>query len=275
MKHKILACLLGLIIVSVAKAQRHSISINSGYVWKSLGTSLPDNLYFRNVTIDSNILTFKPSRFSLGEGKQFGLNYTYSFQNHIGVSVDVEYQKGKSLISHLWSDDGFTDLKINSKKSQISVGLLLNVQYKKIGISGIFGPSFNSCKFDYSVFDITGEDTTKLNYLYTGNITIGLKNSLQFNYSLNKKMSIRIGGNFNAFNFSPAKRVLTKYEWENKDYLSSVKPNYKQTNYINYFKEENLNSNPTPQDENKPREELKQVIPFSSIGCHLGFVYKF
>jgi hypothetical protein len=274
MKHKILACLFGLIIVNVAKAQTHSISINSGYAWKSLGTSLPDDIYFWNNHIDSNLETDRPNKFSLGEGTSFECQYAYNFNKQIGLSLDVEYMHGKTLTSQLSDIDNFMDLKLNAKKIQCTPSILLKSNLHKMNIILAIGPSFSRCKFIYQVDEtgVGGKDVFK--YLYNGNLAIGLKNKLQFSYRVSKKMEVCLNVNGNFFNYSPSKKVLYYYTNKDIDKLNTIPIINKQTNYVDELVSDHLINPPLP-DPNKPREKLRQIIPFSSVGLNAGFIYRF
>jgi len=274
MKHKIFACLLGLIIFSAAKAQTHSISINSGYAWKSLGTSLPEDIYIRNKHIDSNIVTDKPDKFSLGEGTSFECQYAYNFNKQIGLSVDVEYMYGKTFTSQLSDIDNFMDLKLNAKKIQFTPSILLKSNVNKMNVMLAFGPSFSSCNFIYQIDEtgVGGKDVFK--YLYNGNLAIGLKNKFQISYPVSKKMDVCLNLNGNFLNYSPNKKVLYFYTNKDIDKLNTVPIINKQTNYVDKLVSD-LFINPPVSDPNKPREKLRQIIPFSSVGLNLGFIYRF
>ena len=103
---------------------------------------------------------------------------------------------------------------------------------------------------------------------YDGGMALGLFNSFGISYQLNKKLLISSELFMNSMSYAPSKSELIEYYVNGENKLNTKSLYERQTEYLDNFTSSLSNNS-------QPKKDLKQNIPFSSIGFNIGLVFSF
>lgn len=291
MKHNYLATLVA--IISITSFSNHTfaqggyLNFNLGYAFPLGGQTLTNETSYRafddfgNLTIDTD--TYEQISYSLGKGFNLGGALGYMFNEHIGAELGISYLIGaESLSTYSYTSidpsnsyGGASESLTSSKMLRIIPSLVISAGGEKIKPYAKFGfvigkgsvtieNSFqSSSSWDGISF---GSEISKL----SGGTALGLSSALGANIKLSDKMSFF--GEINMINmaYAPTNGEIIESTSDGVNVLPLLTTAEIETEFVDSYTINNNNNNPF-----QPSQELKQRLPFGSLGFNVGLKINF
>lgn len=269
MKHSfnlfILAILSNLVLNRVY-GQGAFITMHTGY-----GLKTSSQNYFYNYTEGENSYTEEQVNVSLGQGLDLGASIGYMFNEHIGTDLGISYLIGSKRTAHdIYMDPYFgnstTDYSMYANMLRINPSIVISGGSRKLSPYAKFGILFGSGTVKYEINAVEDNEVLSMKMKMNGGLSVGLTSGIGANLKINDKMALF--GEIQAINmsYSPTKGKLTELTEAGVDLLPELTTSEKETEFVDShtFNYEN------PPSDSKPSQELKQKLPFGSVGFNLG-----
>lgn len=249
-------------------AQGPYVSINAGYGFQ---TSTQNISYFNfyNQTSGGGSTTNEQINVSFGKGINAGAAIGYMFNKNIGTELGVSYLIGGKSTARDISSNRITDYTLSSNMFRITPSLLFASGFDMINPYVKFGMivGFGSIKYEYT--DNNDGDIEFRKRTLNGGAAIGLTSALGLKFHLNDKFSLF--GEINVVNLSyaPTKGEYTAATYNGIDELPGMTTRERNSEFLDKYTYSN------PQQDSQPRQELKEKMPFGSVGLNIGLCYNF
>jgi len=276
---KKVALLMFISLFSIAAYSQFYINVGGGYNLGIANQSLLNNYERTN-----NITKIENVKVSLGKGLNFGLNLGYMFNSNIGIDLQCSYLLGDETTSE--SKDNYTFLNINfydyekiSIKSQmfrvnpsiiIASGFDKLDPYAKFGVIFGFG-SINLNYLDEEYENNQLEDKEVVKWKMDGGMAFGISSALGLMYHISDLISVYGELDLVGMSYAPIKGVMTEYTVNGADKLPNLTTDDKEIDFVDDITYDYNN----PPSSAEPSKELKNYLPYSSIGLNIGVRFSF
>jgi opacity protein-like surface antigen len=246
------------------------VNINAGYGHNLSSQNLS---YFDlfNQTRVSGLSTYEQLNVSLGKGINAGAAIGYMFNKNLGAELGLSYlMGGKTKATHTYTG-GVTNFTLSAKMFRINPTLVIASGLEQINPYLKFGLLIGSGSVLYEYNDNDAGDVELIDRKLSGGLAFGFTAGAGVSYSLNEKMLLF--GEIAMVNMSssPKDGEIIKATFNGADELAGMTTREKKTLFVDSYTYNSVN----PPAESLPREELKQKIPFGSIGINFGFRFGF
>lgn len=245
--------------------QETYMKINAGYSVNMSSQNL-EYFDFYNYTSGSNSNTNEQVFVSLGKGLNFDGTIGYMFNENIGAELRLSYLIGGKSTAKDDYDDGTTDYTISSNMLRANPSFVLSTGLKAINPYAKFGLIIGTGSVNYEFEDNEDGDIYKANIKMDGGLAVGLNAAIGVNYTFNDNMSLFGEINMINMSYAPDKGVYTEATYNGADELPDMTTREKEIDFVDSY---TYNQNDPP-PESEPRKELKQKLPFGSLGLNLG-----
>lgn len=247
-------------------AQGAYLNVNAGY-----GLQMSSqNLYyfdFNNYTSGNNSTTHEQVNVSLGKGLNFGGAFGYMFNPNLGAEVGVSYLiGGKSNAVDMWSSGGRTEYTLSSKMLRINPSLVISSGLEKFNPYAKIGLLVGAGSIMYEMNDMDNGDVTMMKLKLNGGLALGLTSGIGAMLNISDKMSFFGELNMVNLSYAPTKGEIKEYTYNGKNELPQLTTNDREIEFVDSYTY--ISGNPTP--DSQPSKELKQKMPFGSVGINLG-----
>lgn len=252
-------------------AQYAYFHIGGGY---GLPSSPINSEGFSNLTDDGNTFTNEQIKLSLGKGINLNGAFGYMFNDNFGAELGVNY-----LMSSAWeaksteiSGTSFSDVTVNTidaSMTRINPMFVLQSEsstitpYAKLGMVIGFGSIKNTISSTQKSFGnelkIAGEVEL------SGGIGIGFNAAIGANFEIGDNMFLFGELAFVNMSYSPTNGEFTKFSVNGEDNLSDMDVSDKKVVFVDSYEQSGT------QPSTEPSKDLKQKIPFGSVGLNIGF----
>lgn len=255
---------------NVAISQTKFATLNVGY---AIGTSKQNTsfLEYENVNFGNNSATFNEAKFSLGGGLNLGGTFGFMFNKNLGFDLGLSYLLGSKSTAKRTSVGRTVDYTLSSNFLRFSPNLILATEMGKIKPYAKFGIVLGMGSVNYENNDNNNGNVDYYKIKMNGGLSIGINSSVGINYDLNDKISLFSEVNSINMAYAPKKGEIVKATNNGADYLSTLTTNEKEIEFVDSYTF--LSGNPQP--DSQPYTELKQRLPFGSIGLNFGVKFKF
>jgi len=266
-------------LFSIAAYSQFYINVGGGYNLGIANQSLLNNYERTN-----NIVKMENVKTSLGKGLNFGLNLGYMFNGNIGIDLQCSYLLGDETTGE--SEDNFTFFDINyydfekiSIKSQmfrvnpsiiIASGFDKLDPYAKFGVIFGFG-SINLNYLDEEYENNQLEDKEVVKWKMDGGMAFGISSALGLMYHISDLISVYGELDLVGMSYAPIKGVMTEYTVNGADKLPNLTTDDKEIDFVDDITYDYNN----PPSSAEPSKELKNYLPYSSIGLNIGVRFSF
>ncbi len=216
---------------------------------------------------------------SYGSGINFSAGGGFMFSEFFGVDLNISYLAGKKYETgdhysfYVNGDLGGTDKNItttNSKAIFVAPSFVIttggaHAPYGRFGVV-LGSPKITSEEAYYYDTDGTGSGSEK--WEYKGGMSAGFQGAVGMNWTLGANLKLYTEVNFTSMTFYPKEGNLTESidDGVSND-LSQTQMYYKKIEFVKSI------DNTAQTDFDKPRQELRQGTPFSSVSLQVGVVY--
>jgi hypothetical protein len=266
-------------LFSIAAYSQFYINVGGGY---NLGIATQSLL--ANYESTNDIEKIENVKTSLGKGLNFGLNLGYMFNGNIGIDLQCSYLLGDETTGE--SEDNFTFFDINyydfekiSIKSQmfrvnpsiiIASGFDKLDPYAKFGVIFGFG-SINLNYLDEEYENNQLEDKEVVKWKMDGGMAFGISSALGLMYHISDLISVYGELDLVGMSYAPIKGVMTEYTVNGADKLPNLTTDDKEIDFVDDITYDYNN----PPSSAEPSKELKNYLPYSSIGLNIGVRFSF
>jgi hypothetical protein len=274
----VLFLLVSTFLTSNLFAQGMYVRLNAGYGMNAGAQNL-DGFYNETSSYrssnNSTDHTYEQINVSLGKGLNVGGALGFMFSANFGAELGVSYLLGgKSTATDTYNGSSYSETyeyTISAKMLRINPSLVLTTGAEGLSPYAKFGlvAGMGSILMEYMNND-DGDvyiEKTKLN----GGTALGLTAALGVNYKLSESMSLFGEINMVNMSYAPTTGEITEATYNGANKLPDYTTNEKLTDFVDSY---SYNSQDN-QSENEPDQELKQKMPFGSIGVNLGLTIKF
>ena len=261
----LIAAFTGILFVNNLFGQETYMKINAGYSVNMSSQNL-EYFDFYNYNIATNSNTNEQVFVSLGKGLNFDGTIGYMFNENIGAELRLSYLiGGKSTAKHDY-ENGAMDYTISSNMLRANPSLVLSTGSKGINPYAKFGVIIGTGSVNYKYEDNEDGDIYKANLKMDGGLALGLNAAIGVNYTFNDNMSLFGEINMINMSYAPDKGEITEATYNGTDELPDMTTREKEIDFVDSY---TYNQNDPP-PESEPKKELKQKLPFGSLGLNLG-----
>lgn len=284
--NKTIALLLAYIsCIHFCHAQGFYIKAAGGYAFPLAQQEVLQELTYHSELVGNNTVTTQKTgsvKGSYGAGTSLNLSFGYKFSPFIGFDLNLNYLRGQAYkaTSSSTSSSSSTTATINQETS--------NEQGVLVSPAMIFMAGTGSVRPYATAGAIVGltklvdrstlvyvvekqESTLESEEETTGDISIGFRGGIGLEFILSKRIGFFTEALVTSMNFSPNESEYTKYIVNGDDNLDKLTIHDKKAVYSNSI---TIISGST-QDDDTPRQELRQQRPLSSISVNMGFKIRF
>jgi len=266
-------------LFSIAAYSQFYINVGGGYNLGIANQSLLNNYERTN-----NIVKMENVKTSLGKGLNFGLNLGYMFNGNIGIDLQCSYLLGDETTGE--SEDNFTFFDINyydfekiSIKSQmfrVNPSIIIASGFDKLDPYARFGVIFGFGSINLNYLDEEYENNILENkviekWKYNGGMAFGISSALGLMYHISDLISVYGELDLVGMSYAPIKGVMTEYTVNGADKLPNLTTDDKEIDFVDDITYDYNN----PPSSAEPSKELKNYLPYSSIGLNIGVRFSF
>lgn len=242
------------------------VNINAGYGGK-LGSQNLSYFDLFNQTRTNGLSSYEQIDVTLGKGINAGIAFGYMFNKNIGAELGLSYLIGSKVKATHTYTGGVTNYTLSAKMFRINPTLVISSGLEKINPYLKFGLLLGSGSLLYEYNDNDAGDVELIDRKFSGGLGFGFSAGAGVSYNLNDKMLLFGEISMANMSFAPKNGEIIKATFNGADELSGMTTREKKTLFVDNYTYDSAN----PPAESLPREELKQRIPFGSIGINIGF----
>ncbi|MHB1278619.1 MAG: outer membrane beta-barrel protein [Bacteroidia bacterium] len=252
-------------------AQGGYVNFNVGYGLK-MGSQNLEYFGFYNYSNTGNSTTSEQVFVSLGKGLNVGASFGYMFNKNIGAELGVSYLLGgKSTVKDSYPNGSRAEYTLSSNMLRIFPSLVIATGFEKINPYAKFGVVIGSGSVKYEIVDYDGGDVTKMKMKLNGGIAFGLSSGIGALFNLSEKMAFYGELNMVNLSYAPKKGEVTKFTFNGVNYTGDMTTREREVEFVDRY-----TYNPSnPPSDSQPSQELKQKLPYGSIGLNIGLRINF
>ena len=247
--------------------QRAFILLNCGYAL-SMGAQNISYYSFYNETVGSSSYSSEQVNVSLAKGLSLGGALGYMFNDHFGAELCISYLNGSK--STATAKDLLTNRTIDKSLSanmfRINPTIIISSGKSRFSPYAKFALVIGSGSVIYEIDNNKAGDVYNTKLKLNGGIAFGLNSGIGANFKIGPNTSLFSEIDMYNMSYSPKKGEYIEATHNGVDITSSQ---YE----IKFVDSYNINSN-SPTD-SAPKKELKQKLPFGSVGASLGLKINF
>ena len=281
--------------LSQTKAQGLFIKVQPGYGLALSSSNFGVNVTYTNtqtITTETESFKYENVKGSYGNGLNVGASIGYMFNEYMGAELGIGYHIGGSYevfskgnststmppLPTVTSDTNrTTTYKANQFRLNPAIIITSGSEglapYLKFGLVLGIGTKVSVSQEYTSKTSVTAESKSISEWEQSGGMSIGLNGALGATYSISDNISLFAELEIISMSYAPTKQSLVKYTIDGVDKLSTLKTYSIETEYVSDYSA--TSQFPTPSEFDKPKQELKQYVPFSSFGINVGLQIKF
>jgi len=251
------------------EAQKFYAGINAGYNFGIASQNLSSNV---NTTAGqtSNAVV----KGSFGNGLNAGCFGGYWLNSNIGFELQASYTLSRDFKAN-YVNEGIYTQKTDLTATMLKVlpCIIITVGDKKIRPYVKMGMAFRvagNITSTVNYYDVQLASTTITETKYTKGFSLGMFSALGASKKLNEKFTFFMEALINVQSWAPNNGDITKYTINGVDMTSNLNVNQRNIQFNNSYVFDK-----SAYTQWKPRQELKQYQPFSSIGINVGVYYSF
>ncbi|HCS20940.1 MAG TPA: hypothetical protein DIW47_10350 [Bacteroidetes bacterium] len=251
-------------------AQGGYVNFNVGYGLK-MGSQNLEYFGFYNYSTTGNASTSEQVLVSLGKGLNLGGTLGYMFNKNIGAELGVSYLIGGKSKAKDTYPGGNAEYTLSSKMLRLFPSLVIATGFEKINPYAKFGIVIGSGSILYEIVDNDGGDVTKMKMKLNGGIAFGLSSGIGALFNLSEKMAFYSELNMVNLSYAPKKGEVTELTFNGVNFLGDLTTREREVEFVDRY-----TYNPSnPPADSQPSQELKQKLPYGSIGLSLGLRINF
>ena len=258
------------LFTSHLNGQSAFVNLNIGYAGK-LSSSNLEYFQFYNYTTDNNSSTYEQVKVSLGKGFNIGGTFGYMFNENIGADLGLTFLIGGKSKAKDEYVGGTTDYTLSAKMVRINPSLIIASGLKGINPYAKFGLIIGSGSIEFLFEDHDGGAELNVRTKLNGGLAVGFTAGVGILYELADNMSFFGEISMINMSYSPTKGEIIEASYNGRDVLSDLTTNDKEVEFVNSYTINYLN----PPPDSEPDKDLKQQMPFSSLGINLGIRVSF
>ena len=249
-------------------AQDFYFTAGGGYGFSMSSQNLPG---FYNSESNNDSATLEQVDVSLGKGVNFGGRFGYMFKKYLGAEIGISYLSGSKTQVKDISDYGESVYSYSANMLRfipsivVTAGLDKINPYAKFGLIIGIGSVANDFTYDED------SDLVERNYIMNGGVAFGCSAAAGVLVELNEYFSFYGEMNMINLSYAPAKGELVHATYNNNDMLPDMSVKEKETEYLSSY----TYNFQIPGPDDQPKKELKQKLPFGSIGINVGVQFRF
>jgi hypothetical protein len=249
-------------------AQGAFVNFHAGYGFQMSSQNI-SYFSFYNQTTGNNSITNEQINVSFGKGINFGGAFGYMFNKNVGAELGVSYLIGGKTKARDISPNSITDYTLTSNMFRINPSLIIASGFEKLNPYAKFGlvVGFGSVKYGYT--DNNDGDIEVRKRTLNGGAAIGLTSALGLMYDLSSKLSLFGELNMVNLSYAPTKGEYTEATYNGIDELPGMTTRERSSDFLNKYTYTN------PPLDSQPKQELKEKLPFGSLGLNIGLCFKF
>ena len=275
MKHFLFS--IGLLLATFVAYGQLYFDLNAGYglpVYNRgiIGEYDDDCIFLSNQTITEQSSKSEIIYKTFGQGYYFNLSVGKYFTNNFSVDINAGYALSSKIKSSYietyedWNDKNYDVLKLSQFYIKPMITFHITSKTKTSPFLSI-GPIFSMPKMIWTDTWTDGNDTEIAEWVYAGNIALGLASKLGLEYKLNDKLLLIFSAEDIHMSYLPKKATLVKYTENGKNQLNNLEPSEKEIIFVKQL--------PNKQSENEPYKTYGYHYPLSTIAFNIGLRLKF
>jgi len=241
------------------------VSVNAGY-GESMSSQNLEFIDFYNYNSSGNSFTEEQVFVSLGKGVNLGGSFGYMFNKNIGAELGLSYLVGGQSTAKDDFSGGTTDYTLSSNMLRIIPSLVISSGMEKVNPYARFGLVLGTGSVKYEVESREDGDLVLTDLKMNGGLAVGLHAAIGAIFSLNDKVSLFGEINMINMSYAPTQGEITKASFNGVDQLPMLTTSQKEVEFVDSY----TSSFGNPPPESLPSKELKQKLPFGSIGLNVG-----
>jgi len=247
-------------------AQEAYLSINAGYGFNTSSQNLNDYFKFKNTTKITTSTTYEQVNLSLGKGLNVAAAYGYMFNDNVGTELGVSYLLGGKSHAKDQNISGTTDYTLSAKMLRINPSIVIASDFRDINAYAKMGLLIGLGSVIYETNTNNNGDIKIVKLKLNGGLAFGLNAGVGALFNLNKNMSLFGEINMVNMSYAPTKGEITKSTLNGFDQLPSMSKQNKEIEFVDSYTDDPNN----PSTFSEPSKELKQKLPFGSVGISIG-----
>ncbi len=262
--------LLYLFICSAIYAQKPYVELMGGYNFGNGKMNLGE------VYSSSNgIGSVERVKGSYGEGFHIGGAIGYTINKNIALEAAVNLIDGRSFKTSFYSShtnglgliiSNNYELESRSEFIQFIPSLMVHFGWSTFDPFAKVGLVLGTGTVYYSYLEKDSYNDIESYYELSQGLGLGYKTSIGSYYHFNEWFSCFAEFSALNINFSPNKGRLTSYKENGIEQIDSMPVNEREVEFEDVY-DFNYNTN---HNQNEPSKEMKQALPFGSVGLQLG-----
>ncbi len=266
----LLAALFAAAIALPAQSQNAYVGIQAGY---GFGFSKQNMSYFdfKNSSGTSSQYTDEQLYVSFGKGLNFGLNAGYMFNKYLGADLGLSYLHGGETKSKKNYPDKVIDASLSARMLRLSPSIRLTAGLSKVNPYARFGLIIGMGSVWYEEEENDAGDITRIRVKLDGGLAFGLSSAIGATYTVSDKVSLFSELNLVNMSYAPNKAITVEASKNGKDLLPEFTTSEKEKQFVDKLSRDNNTTPPL----SEPTQQLKQKLPFGSVGLNVGVVFNF
>jgi len=254
------------------KPQKFYIGIGLGGGFST--SSSFDMLYKFKGSPVNNTISVVPV--GLGNGFNGSLSFGYWFNKYVGIELAVSGFlglpiKGDSVINLVGSS--VATVKIKGSLLSVIPAVVISAGLEKVNPYARFGFQIGALPTMVSNYSqnngSTNPPTSKeITTVYYGGVALGYTAAGGVNFNFNKLITFNVELQFVHSTWSPNYSEIEKYSVNGQDRLSTLPTWEKQTTFVWEKNDDGVI------DMTKPRQELRESVPFSTVSINVGIKFR-
>jgi hypothetical protein len=265
--------LLYLFICSAIYAQKPYLEFSGGYNIGNGKMNLGE-LY----SSTNGIGSVEQVKGSYGEGFHFGGSIGYNLHKNIALEAAVNLIDGRSFKTSFYSShtnglgliSTYYELESKADFIQIIPSVMVHFGWSKFDPFAKVGLIFGTGTVFYSYLERDSYEDIESYHELSQGLGLGYKTSIGSYYHFNQWFSCFAEFSILNINFSPTKGRLTSYKENGIELIDGMSTNDREVEFEDIY---NFNFN-TNHNEDEPSKEIKQPLPFGSLGLQLGLRFQ-
>lgn len=265
-------------LVLATKAQGFYIKINPRYHIPNAKQKSPE--YFSpGITLGpgylTTVITSSINKFSIANGFSLGGILGYRINEFIGVELGLDYFKSNSTFdpginSLWWVGSRWKFWSVNSMPT-----FVFGKAYTNSALYAKVGPIIGLSSLTKTILDGNGDPM--ISYKLKNNLSYGYKVGFEYNYGLNKSLSLSVEIGIENYSYTPKKAEL---EDANGYDMEMLPERNKKIEYVSEIKNEEIGRSyyqgyGIMYNPDEPTKRLKETLKMNSAYIGIGLIFKF
>lgn len=206
-------------------------------------------------------------KLNYGKGLTGNLALGYMFSPNIGAELGFGYLTGRETEVQSVFNNRVENNLYSSRMFLLTPALVISAGKEGLNPYAKFGLIAAKGKVVHEM-SLSQNGILEVETHQTGGWGLGLQAALGLEFGLTEQLGFFTELNMNNLSYSPEKAEIVAYRYNGADYLPTLSVRARETTYVDTYNTEQTASG-------APRAELKENLPFSSIGLQVGVKFNF